>query len=83
MLCDEELGMSTAKQLRALGVYIRFEHGGVSTEDKNWKLMLSNLFSVAEGYSQDLSEKIKFTKEHNARKHRYRPARLPYGFTWN
>lgn len=80
---NEEIGMSTAKQLRALGVYIRFEHGGVSTEDKNWKLMLTILFSVAEGYSQDLSEKIKFTKEHNARKHRYRPARLPYGFTWD
>lgn len=80
---NEEIGMSTAKQLRALGVYIRFEHGGVSTEDKNWKLMLSILFSVAEGYSQDLSEKIKFTKEHNARKHRYRPARLPYGFKWD
>lgn len=80
---NEEIGMSTAKQLRALGVYIRFEHGGVSTEDKNWKLMLSILFSVAEGYSQDLSEKIKFTKEHNARKHRYRPARLPYGYTWD
>ncbi|MFC9539045.1 recombinase family protein [Lysinibacillus sp. NPDC056959] len=80
---NEEIGMSTAKQLRALGVYIRFEHGGVSTEDKNWKLLLTILFSVAEGYSQDLSEKIKFTKEHNARKHRYRPARLPYGFTWD
>ncbi|MER2153226.1 MAG: recombinase family protein [Solibacillus sp.] len=80
---NEEIGMSTAKQLRALDVYIRFEHGGVSTEDKNWKLMLSILFSVAEGYSQDLSEKIKFTKKHNAEKERYRPARLPYGYTWD
>lgn len=78
-----EIGMSTASQLKALGVCIKFEHGGVSTEDKNWKLMLPILFSVAEGYSQDLSEKIKFTKEHNARKHRYRPSRLPYGFTWD
>ncbi|MER2111570.1 MAG: recombinase family protein [Solibacillus isronensis] len=78
-----DVGMSTARQLLALGVYIRFEHGGVSTEDKNWRLMLPILFSVAEGYSQDLSEKIKFTKEHNARKARYRPARLPYGYTWD
>lgn len=80
---NEEIGMSTAKRLRALGVYIRFEHGGVSTEDKNWRIMLSVLFNVAEGYSQDLSEKIKFTKEHNARKHRYKPARLPYGYKWD
>lgn len=78
-----DIGISTARQLLALEVYIRFEHGGVSTEDKNWKTMLSILFSVAEGYSQDLSEKIKFTKEHNARKARYRPARLPYGYTWD
>lgn len=80
---NEEIGMSTAKQLRKNNVYIRFEHGGVSTEDKNWKIMLSILFSVAEGYSSDLSEKIKFTKEHNARKLRYRPSRLPYGYTWD
>lgn len=80
---NEEVGMSTAKQLRKLGVYIRFEHGGVSTEDKNWKLMLSILFSVAEGYSNDLSNKVKFTKEYNARKHKYKPSRLPYGYTWD
>lgn len=80
---NQEIGMSTARQLLALGVYINFEHGGVSTEDRHWKLMLPILFSVAEGYSQDLSEKIKFTKKHNARKHRYRPSRLPFGYTWD
>lgn len=73
-------GISAVKQLVSKDVNVLFENSGMSTYDKNWEFNLSILFSIAQNESQNLSSRVKFTKEYNARKGYYRPSRLPYGY---
>lgn len=73
-------GITAVKQLVSKNVNVLFENSGMSTYDKNWEFNLSILFSIAQNESQNLSSRVKFTKEYNARKGHYRPSRLPFGY---
>lgn len=77
---NQEIGISTVKQLRSKGVNVVFENAGVSSFDDNAGLTLPLLFMVAENESEGLSKKVGFTKRYNAKKGVYNPARLPYGY---
>ncbi|WP_419958951.1 recombinase family protein [Psychrobacillus sp. BM2] len=76
-------GITSVKQLKSNGVDVLFENSGMSTFDSNWEFNLSILFSIAQNESQNLSNRIKFTKNHNAKNGKYAPARLPYGYVRN
>lgn len=73
-------GITAVKQLVSKGVNVLFENSGMSTYDKNWEFNLSILFTIAQNESQNLSSRVKFTKEYNARQGHYRPSRVPFGY---
>lgn len=76
-------GITAVKQLVSKGVNVLFENSGMSTYDKNWEFNLTILFTIAQNESQNLSSRVKFTKEYNARQGHYRPSRLPFGYVKN
>lgn len=80
---NTEIGISTVNRLRDKGVVVLFENAGVRSDDPNANFILPLLFSMAENESQSMSQKIKFSKKHNAKKGIYKPARLPYGYVRN
>lgn len=77
---NQHLGLMIIEYLRDKGVYVLFENAGLNTQDDDYHLRLSILFTVAQNESHAMSRRIKFSKRHNALGGRYNPARLPYGY---
>lgn len=73
-------GKTAVERLLAKGVNIVFENSGVTTFDDNWNMSLSMLFTMAQNESHNMSKRIKFSKQHSARRGRYAPSRVPYGY---
>ncbi|REB10036.1 recombinase family protein [Sporosarcina sp. BI001-red] len=80
---NAEIAESVVKRLMRMGVQILFENVNLKTSDENWGLIGSFLFKMGENESASLGKKIRQTKYYNAINMRYRPARLPYGYTWD
>lgn len=77
------LGMLIVEYLRDKKVYVLFESAGLNTKDDDWHMRLSMLFTIAQNESHNLSRRIKFSRKHNAKKGRYVPSRLSYGYVRN
>lgn len=75
-----ELGMSTINRLRDKDVVVIFENAGVKSDDSNASFVLPLLFTIAENESQNMSNRIKFSKKHNVKNGKYMPSRLPFGY---
>lgn len=73
-------GKTAIERLMAKGVHTVFENSGVSTFDSNWEMNLSLLFTMAQNESHNMSKRIKFSKQHSAKRGRYAPSRIPYGY---
>lgn len=73
-------GKIAIERLLAKGVNTIFENSGVSTFDSNWEMNLSLLFTMAQNESHNMGKRIKFSKQHSARRGRYAPSRVPYGY---
>lgn len=76
-------GQMIVKLLKDKGVDIIFENSGMSTFDEGYEFNLGILFQIAQNESANMSKRIKFAKQHNARKGKYTPARIPYGYMRN
>ncbi|RLQ92119.1 recombinase family protein [Planomicrobium sp. Y74] len=76
-------GQMIVKLLKDKGVDIIFENSGMSTFDDNWEFNLGILFQIAQSESANMSKRIKFAKQHNARSGKYAPARLAFGYMRN
>lgn len=73
-------GKTAIERLMAKGVHTVFENSGVSTFDNNWEMNLSLLFTMAQNESHNMGKRIKFSKQHSAKRGRYAPSRIPYGY---
>lgn len=76
-------GQIIVKLLKDQGINVLFENSGMSTFDEGYEFNLGILFQIAQNESANMSKRIKFAKQHNARKGKYSPARIPYGYTRN
>lgn len=76
-------GKSAVERLLAKGVHVIFENSGVSTMDSDWEMRITILFAIAQNESHNMSKRIKFSKQHNARKQIYAPSRVPFGYQRN
>lgn len=72
--------MQVIKELKDNGIIVYFVNAGFDTSDKDYKMRLELLFTIAENESHNTSQRIKFSKRHIAQQGRYTPSRLPYGY---
>ncbi len=72
--------MQVIKELKNNGIVVYFVNAGFDTSDKDYKMRLELLFTIAENESHNTSQRIKFSKRHLAQQGKYTPSRLPYGY---
>lgn len=72
--------ISVIKELKDNGIIVYFINAGFDTSDKDYKLRLELLFTIAENESHNASQRIKYSKRHQAEKGKYSPSRLSYGY---
>ncbi|GEM_PF-3200673 len=73
-------GMELAKLMHQNNVYILFESGGFSTEEKDWELRLQIFFAMAEQESRSLSQKVSWGIKARAKQGVYCMSRLSLGY---
>lgn len=74
--------LGTIRELKALGVEIRFEREGISTMSSDGEFMLSLLATFAEAESKSISDNVKWGIRHNFRKGIGNQFLL-YGYRWD